>query len=189
MATGLIAARGWAWCRLAGIAAVLLAVGLASGTAVQAEDVAVEPNPKTVTTRTTTYSGWTVVCTEDAAKPEQVCSANFRVINKQNNQNILVWLFGRNAAGEALLEFNTLTEVLIKPGVVVVLDEGEPLRAEFISCGTAGCRATLPLDKEIIGQMKEAKKARIDMTRVDGKVIQLSFDIAGIAPALDDIGF
>jgi invasion protein IalB len=144
---------------------------------------------KTVTTRTTSYNGWTVVCTESGDEAKKICSANFRVLNQKTRQNILVWLFGYNSKDEPLSEFSTPTDVLIEPGVAVTLDDGEPLKAEFVSCGTTGCKAVLPLDDSTIAAMKEAKRVKINMTRLDGQVIQFAFDIPGIDLALGDVGF
>lgn len=171
--------------------ALIMACALPAGVSAQEEGGAAQQpaDGKTVTTQTTTYKGWTVVCTSTEGAEEQVCSANFRVVNQQNNQNMLVWLFGRNPAGEPLAEFNTLTDVLIKPGVVIALDDGDPLKAGYVSCATGGCKASLALDKEIIGRMKEAQNVRVDMTRLDGQVVQFKFDVAGIESALAAIGF
>jgi len=147
------------------------------------------PGAEKVVTTTTTYEGWTVTCTQAEGAEEKSCSANFRIVNQQNNQNVLVWLFGRNAKGEPLSEFLTLTDILIKPGLAVSLDGGKPVNAEFISCGTGGCRAAMMLDDKVISRMKAAKSVNIDMTRIDGQVIQFSFPIPGIEPALADVGF
>lgn len=140
------------------------------------------------TTTTTTHGGWTVTCNEGGTPPAKVCSAMFRVINKQNNQNLLVWVFGRNKDGKLLAEFLTLTDVLVQPGVVVTLDDGKPLKADYVECTSRGCKARIELTPNLVRQMKAAKKARIDMTRLDSQVVQFTMDIPGIDLALGDLG-
>lgn len=144
--------------------------------------------PTSTTTTTTTHGGWTVTCNESGTPPVKVCSASFRVFNKQNNQNLLVWVFGRNRENKLLAEFMTLTDVQIEPGVVLTLDGGTPIKAGYVECTTRGCKARVELTPNLVRQMKAAKKARLDMTRLDGQVIQFSMDIPGIDQALAALG-
>lgn len=161
-------------------------VALGGAGAVLAETPAADAK---VTTTTTTYQGWSVQCTDSGKKDGKACAASFRVIDQKSKGNLLVWLMGKNAKGEKLAEFLTLTDVLIKPGVGLSLDDAEPVRAEYVSCGGNGCKASLALDKALVAKLKSAKKARVDMTRLDGQVIQFTMDVTGIAPAMADIGF
>ena len=50
-------------------------------------------------------------------------------------------------------------------------------------------KAALALDGDRIELMRSAKSVRIDLTRLDGQVIQFKFDVPGIGPALSDLGF
>ncbi len=149
------------------------------------EDTSAMP---TVTTTTTTHGGWTVGCTQAGDPVVKTCTATFRVFDKKTNQNLLVWVLGRNREGQLLAEFLTATEVMVQPGVVLVLDDGKPVKADYVECGSRGCKARLLLADDVLGRMKSAKKARIDMTRLDGKVIQFSIDIPGTDLALRDLG-
>lgn len=142
--------------------------------------------PTKTTTTTSTYGGWTVQCQESGET--KVCSATFRVFNKENNANILVWAFGFNTEGKFLAELNTLTDILIEPGVVLTLDEGKPIKVNYVECSTRGCKARLEMTPNLVRQMKAAKKAKIDMTRLDGQVIQFAMEIPGIDQALADLG-
>lgn len=142
----------------------------------------------TVTTTTTTHGGWTVSCSQAGDPPAKTCTATFRVFNKNTNQNLLVWVFGHDREGRLLAEFLTLTDVLVQPGVVVVLDDGNPVKADYVECTSKGCKARLELTADLVGRMKAAKKARIDMTRLDGQVVQFTMDIPGIDLALRDLG-
>lgn len=143
----------------------------------------------TVTTRTTQYDGWTVVCTEQPGQKVQNCNASFRVMNSKTQQNLLVWLFGYNAKGERLTEFRTLTEVQIQPGVVIDTGKGEPLRAAYVSCGVNGCQASLLLDDAAVKRLKGVEEVTVSMTRTDGQVINMKMKVTGIVPALKAIGF
>lgn len=153
--------------------------------AAQKEDAPAMP---TVTTTTTTHGGWTVSCTEAGDPAAKACTATFRVFDQKTNQNLLVWVLGRNRDGQLLSEFHTATEVMIQPGVVLTIDDRKPVRADYVECSARGCKARLLLSDEIAEGMKTAGKARIDMTRIDGKVIQFTLDIPGTDLALRDLG-
>lgn len=142
----------------------------------------------TVTTTTTTHGGWTVSCTETSNPAVKTCTASFRVFNKNSNQNLLVWVLGHDREGRLLAEFLTMTDVLVQPGVVVVLDNAQPVKADYVECTSKGCKARLVLSADLIKSLKGAKKARIDMTRLDGQVVQFTMDIPGIDLALRDLG-
>ncbi len=140
-------------------------------------------------TRTTrSFGGWTVVCNEGGEPVRRVCSANFRVINQQNNSNILVWLVGFNAEGELLSEFLTLTDIQIQPGVGVSLESGEAVTAPFVECSTRGCKARLTMSDSFLQQLKAASNATIAITRIDGQVIQFQMQIPGVDQALAELG-
>lgn len=140
------------------------------------------------TTTTRTFGGWTVTCSEGGNLASRICTASFRVINKQNNANVLVWVIGRNAQGKLLSEFMTLSDVIIPPGVTVAIEDDAPAKAEFIQCTTRGCMARLEMSEEMIGRLKGATRATIAMTRVDGQVIQFQMEIPGIGDAMGALG-
>ncbi|WP_421694430.1 invasion associated locus B family protein [Aestuariivirga sp.] len=145
--------------------------------------------PTQVTTTTTTFNNWTVVCSRTAEQKSANCGASYRVVNTQNQSVLLVWLFGRNAKGDKMTEFRTLTDVLIEPGVGIALEEGDPLRASYVSCATSGCQASLALDDDAIERLRTTKSATVSMTRLDGKEVQFKMDVAGMGAALKALGF
>lgn len=148
------------------------------------------PDATTTITTTTTHGGWTVTCKEASDPAQKKCSAEFRVVAKENKGVVLIWLLGRNAEGKLLAEFVTPSDILIKPGVSIVLGDFKPAsKAEFVSCTSRkGCRASIDLTPKLVRELKEARKATIGLTLLNGKVMQIGVDIPGIAQALADLG-
>src|SRR5690606_18608846 len=140
------------------------------------------------TTTTTTFGGWTVSCNEGGTPPRKVCSANFRVMNKENRANVLVWVIGFNAQGALLSEFLTLTDVQIQPGVNVTFDEGTPVKADYVECTTNSCKARLAMSPDLIRELKAASKSTIEMTRLDGQVLRFQMEIPGVGEAMAELG-
>ena len=146
--------------------------------------------PATTTTTRTRHGGWTVTCRVGGDPAQKRCSAEFRVVSKENNNAlVLAWLLGRNAEGKLLAEFVTPTDILIRPGVAVSFDDGKALRAEFVSCTSRqGCRASMELTPKITRELKSAAKAKVGFTLLNGKVMEVGVEIPGVDLALADLG-
>jgi len=158
--------------------------GAAPALLAQAEPAATS----TTTTTTTTHGGWTVTCSQSGDPPTKRCSAEFRVIDKDNKAVVLIWLLGRDKEGTLLSEFVTPSDILIKPGVAVTLDDEKPLKAEFLSCTTKqGCRASMELTPKLARDLKAATKAKIGLTLLNGKVMEIGMEIPGVDMALTDL--
>lgn len=144
----------------------------------------------TTTTTTSQHGGWSVSCTTAGEPAKKTCTAEFRVVSKENNNAlVLVWLIGRDAQDKLLAEFATPGDVLIKPGVTVSLDEAKAETAEYVSCTrNQGCRAAIELTPKLTREMKQAKKASVGITLLNGKVLRIGVDINGIDQALTELG-
>ena len=146
------------------------------------EGLAQTADRKTVTMQ---YGGWKVTC--DEAGGSTVCSAAFRVVNRETNATILTWLVGRGRNDELLTEFFVPTEILIKPGVSMVLENGPAYTAEFVACGRSACKAVLALDAALASELASATKATLSLTASNGKVTNFSMGIDGIAAAMAEL--
>lgn len=144
----------------------------------------------TTTTTTSQHGGWSVSCTTAGEPAKKTCTAQFRVVSKENNNAlVLVWLIGRDAQDKLLAEFATPGDVLIKPGVTLSLDEAKAETAEYVSCTrNQGCRAAIELTPKLTREMKQAKKASVGITLLNGKVLRIGVDVNGIDQALTELG-
>ena len=163
-------------------AAMMAAAAMAVLGAASPEGLAQTAERKTVTMQ---YGGWKVTC--DEAGESSVCSAAFRVVNRETNATILTWLVGRGRSGQLLTEFFVPTEILIEPGVSVVLEEGPAYKAEFVACGRSACKAVLALDPALASELASATKATLSLTASNGKVTNFSMGIDGIAAAMAEL--
>lgn len=143
----------------------------------------------TTTTTTTTHGGWTVTCSQAGEPPTKTCSAAFRVVSNENKALVLIWLLGRNKEGKLLAEFITPSDILIRPGVTVVLNESKQLKAEYVSCtAQQGCRASVELTSKTTRDLRSTARAKIGITLFSGQVMEVAFEILGIEQVLIDLG-
>lgn len=159
-------------------AAAAMAVPVAS----VPDSLAQTADRKTVTIQ---YGGWKVTCDETGGS--EVCSAAFRVMNRETNATILTWMVGRGSDGQLLTEFFVPTEILITPGVSMVLEDGPAYKADFVACGRQACKAVLPLDAALASELASATKATLSLTASNGKVTNFSMGIDGIAAAMAEL--
>lgn len=139
---------------------------------------------KTVTMQ---FGGWRVTCDEAGSPPQEVCSAAYRVVDRNTNATILTWMLGRSSEGRLLTEFFVPTEVLIRPGVSMSLDNGPTYTAEYVACGRSACKAVLPLDAALLSELRNATEAKISLAASNGKVTQFTMAIEGIEAALAEL--
>jgi invasion protein IalB len=165
-----------------GVTFIKLAAAVAVIVASVPESLAQTADRKTVTMQ---FGGWKVTC--DEAGESSVCSAAFRVINRQTNTTILTWMVGRGGDGELLSEFFVPTEILIRPGVAMVLEDGPAYRADFVACGRQACKAIMALDAALATELASATKATLSLTASNGKVTNFSMGIEGIAAAMAEL--
>jgi invasion protein IalB len=176
--TGAIAAAAIA------LTAVLMTGAGSAQTSPEASKLAAADR-KTVTMQ---YGGWKVTCDETGDQSRPVCSAAFRVFDKNTNNTILTWLVGHSRDGRLLSEFYVPTEVLIGPGVSMVLEDGPAYKADFVACGRSACKAILALDAALASELASATQATLSLTASNGKVTRFSMAIDGIEAALTELG-
>jgi len=138
---------------------------------------------KTQTT-TTKIGGWSVVCNESGDPPTKVCSANYQLRDKKSNATIFTWLIGKNNEKKLMLEFFGPTEILITPGIAMTLDGGEAHKVDYVACGKTSCRARIAIDDGLLAELQAAKKAKIGIAAVNGKLVEFSLDTTGLDQAL-----
>lgn len=172
------------------LAACAATPAIATGSSGEAEVLVAQAETEgaKTTTTTTKYGGWTVVCSETGESAHKACGASYRVVDKKSNSSILVWRIGHNKEGQLLTEFVTPTEIRIEPGVAITLDGGKPIKADYVECTGKSCKARAEVSPNIARQLKAAKSVKVDITRLDGQVIQFSMEIPGIDQALADLG-
>lgn len=179
--------------RKAILAAGVVTASLALAGGLKAQDngqaPAAKAAPRSVTTTTTAYGGWEVVCSKSSEDKARKCAATYRVVNQQNQANLLVWMFGRNDQDAPLTEVYTFPEILIAPGVVFTLDSGKTVTVQFVSCSGTSCKAGIALDAAKIKLFRQSKSAKVAVTQNDGKVLTFNLDVSGIDQALKDLDF
>ena len=138
------------------------------------------------TTTTANYDGWIVTCVKDG-KAREVCSANFRLINKEKKNLLMSWLVGFNSKKVMMSELVTPTDVMIAPGVEVIVDEGKPIKILYAACGSRGCKSNFAMTKKIQKSLSNGKKVSVKIVALDGRAISFNLEFQGFKKAYADL--
>ena len=139
------------------------------------------------TTTSVTYNGWVVRCVTKDAKAKEKCTARFTVINKKSKKTLLLWLVGYNKKNVLMTELLTPNNVLIEPGVELLIDKKLPVKTLYHSCGPRGCWSRLVMSKKLRARLAKAKTVSVKVATRNGKIINFNIGFKGFAKALKDI--
>jgi invasion protein IalB len=138
-------------------------------------------------TTTVSYNGWVVTCVKQEKSAPETCSAIFKVIDKKKNATIMSWLVGFNKKKVLLSEIITPTDVLIAPGVELIIDGGKPMKKLYTACGVRGCKTNFPLTKKLRSSLAKAKKVSISISTLKNRKISFNLGFQGFGKALADL--
>lgn len=145
------------------------------------------------------FDNWVVKCDEFADAPKKrACSARLEAEQSGNTRIILIWTMYINDAKHLIGVLQTLTGVMIAPGVEVELGrdkskysgndkakekESSPRRFVYESCDPTRCFATLSLDSAFIRDAIAAPTATVIIRAINGSTVRISFPIKGFDKA------
>lgn len=134
---------------------------------------------------------WVKLCEEAPSLKEKdkklnVCLTHHERIDG-NTGRVLVSAAIRHVEGqdkEALMVMVPLGMAL-PPGVMVKVDENEPIKLKYTLCHIGGCTAETEASKEILEQFKKGKKLIVAAVNVVGKPIGFPVPLTGFSKAYD----
>jgi invasion protein IalB len=139
------------------------------------------------TTTTANYDGWVVTCVSTNASKGEACSANFRLADKEKKNILMTWLVGFNNKQVMMSELVTPTNVLIAPGVELIIGEAKPIKILYNACGTRGCKSSFPMSKKVQASFAKAKKVSVKFVRLDGRAVSFGLAFQGFGRAYRDL--
>jgi invasion protein IalB len=129
------------------------------------------------------FDHWTVTCRDFHEGPNKhICSAELKVTKSGSNQVLLEWAIGLSGDNKPIALIQTLTGVLIEPGVTLEL--GKSVRKlSFASCFPTHCTASMPVDAKFVRDVSTASAAAVIIQAPNGKSIKFSFPTTGFEKA------
>ena len=116
---------------------------------------------------------------------EQSCEMFQRLSVKDSGQRILEFAIAKTdsktgvSRGAVILPLG----ILVKPGVLVQIDEGDKFRFDIHHCTSDGCVAFVDMNKEVLKTFQKGAVAHLLILSADGKKIQLDLNLTGFSKA------
>lgn len=131
------------------------------------------------------FGAWVVTCAEVAEGAPKNCVARLAIRDKERNVTVINWLIGYNKDRELLLEITTPVDVLIAPGLKMVIGEGAAQTFAYLSCASAGCVTRIRPEARMLDDLRQAKDVKLTIETPAGKAITFAIQVSGIAESLD----
>ena len=77
--------------------------------------------------------------------------------------------------------------VALVPGVLLQVDEGEPMRIPYNVCLNSSCRAGFAIDDKLMATLKGGSKLNVVFTSLQGKANKLTTSLSGFTAAVKAI--
>ena len=147
------------------------------------------PSPKVLRTEVIADDNWTVTCAQtDQPNAKPRCSAVLKITQNQNNVQrvVFTWLMGVQD-GKPISVLSMPSGVLIGPGVQVKIGAGEARKFNYALCQPDHCEAIVPLDEDIVKELKAAPTTEISVEAVGGSTVKFTANMKGFDQALAEV--
>ena len=109
-----------------------------------------------------TFKAWKVRCQKPAGAKQESCHIFQNLVLRKGGRRVLrivVGYFGKKREPAAVLTLPL--GVALVPGVLLQVDDTEPVVFPFRLCHSKGCRARLALDDKLLAAFKAGLRARV----------------------------
>lgn len=141
------------------------------------------------------YSQWLKFCVlpdgspadpkDASAKGKQLCYTGIEGRLESGASIVTMVAFDPPADAEKVLRITLPVGLQLQFGSRIVIDDGEPLRAPFVTCMANGCIADYKLSPDILGKVKKGKSAKAQAILVNGTYLDVPVPLVEFAKAYD----
>jgi invasion protein IalB len=136
---------------------------------------------------TETYGNWTLRC----GPGETRCHVSQSLFRAEDKARLLqVTLFSPPGADGAMF-FRSMSPLgaILTDGVALIVDDAEPVTAQYISCWPRGCMAEVPAKLGLLTALRAGKQLAVQVKSAEtGQTIRFELSLEGISAALDRFG-
>jgi len=141
------------------------------------------------------YSQWLKFCVgpdgppadqKDAAvKAKQVCMTGIDVRLESGQPIVAMVAFDPPADSPKIMRITLPVGMQLQHGTRIVIDQGQPLTAQYVTCFANGCMADYPLDPATIDKFKKGKSAAVQGINFNGSAISVPVPLTEFAKIFD----
>lgn len=140
--------------------------------------------PAGATTRVQkTFGGWRVDCTEKD-DGQKACLLQYALVTQKDKRPVFSWTIVRGKEGEpnkAILR--APLGVLLQDGVNIGIEGADPVKINYLTCGTQGCVAEFDLKEQWLKALGSYPKAIVSYKAVTREPIKHEIDLTQFGEA------
>ncbi len=132
------------------------------------------------------YSPWMKVCgkgQEAGAKQVCVTAKDGRV--ESGMPVVIVALIEPEGETRKIMRVTLPPGLLLPPGTRLIIDQGQPQSAPYITCAPSGCIADYPADADTVTKLKKGQTIFVQAMNMNNMAISLPLPLADFAKAYD----
>lgn len=176
---------------VAAAAAAVLALSLPNGPLRQAPpQSASQPGAEPLHTAAATepqtkhedFADWALICTEGAESKS--CAIVQNHVHGETRERLFTVQLRRGSHEAVNVALVTPLQVLLRQGIILQVDELEPVQIPFSECRPGLCQATAQLSNEFLGRLVRAQEARAAYQTAGGQTVTVNISKDGLAEAL-----
>lgn len=134
--------------------------------------------PACATTRVQkTFGGWSVDCAEQDSG-SKACSLQYALVTQKDKRPVFSWTIIGGKDGEpSKVLLRTPTGVLLTDGINIGLDGADPVKINYLTCGSQACIAQFDLTEQWLKTLGSYPKVLVSYKSISLKPIRHEIDL------------
>ncbi len=129
------------------------------------------------------YQYWRVACPQSTEK-DATCNIQQDVIDNRSHNELAQLVIFRDKGVRTLI-LTVPFNVLLEPGMGLILGNDKPRLYQYWICGGNGCLVRIPFDDALAQALTTTPQARILLMGLDRKAVAFPFSLKGYKEALE----
>lgn len=139
-----------------------------------AQDSAAKPGPPQ----------WSIACASPSVDTELRCRMTQELFAAEGRQRVLAVTVARSATGGFEMTLAIPHGAMLPAGLLLKIDDREPVKVVIESSNAAGVYARIPLDEALGAAVKRGNTMSVGITNRSGKLVQIPVTLAGFTAGL-----
>jgi len=131
------------------------------------------------------FQDWAVQCQQPESAGSEVCVMFQRQVLDDGRTVLLMTVREAPQQPEPVVILQVPLGVLLQPGLLLSVDDGEPMELAYALCNGNGCITSFPLAGRMKDALKKGLTAEVVVTRADGREVVISVSLKGFTAALE----
>ena len=127
---------------------------------------------------------WSIACASASVDADLQCRMTQELFTAEGRQRILAVTVARSASGGFEMTLAIPHGAMLPAGLLLKIDDREPVKVAIESSNAAGVYARIPLDEALGAAVKRGYTMSVGITNRSGNLVQIPVTLAGFTAGL-----